>query len=164
MGFGAAARGQHGLASREWLHQRRLDRLQRGDDPQHPRPRLTHASRRFDRVDVLDERLSVRNLLRAELRAVRAAVRARVLARLDRLPQHPGRVHARAGHRLLRELASSRAVAARVRDCESRRLARLLARRLGPDGVRRTGQHHANDRRPQPPIPHLLGARRGARR
>ena len=34
---------------------------------------------------------------------LRAAVRPPVLARLDRLPRHPGRLHARPRHRLLRE-------------------------------------------------------------
>src|SRR5207248_5100355 len=76
VGIGAAARRQYGLASREWLHQRRLDWLQRRHDPQHPRPRLADASHRFDGLDDVDQWLSVRDLLRAELRAVRALVRS----------------------------------------------------------------------------------------
>ena len=47
---------------------------------------------------------------------LRAAVRPPVLARLDRLPRHPGRVHARARHRLLREQPARGLRAARLRD------------------------------------------------
>ena len=66
-------------------------------------------------VGGVDQQVSVGPLSRAGVRDVRAAVRPPVLARLARLPRHPGRVHARAGHRLLRELASRHARASRVR-------------------------------------------------
>ena len=48
--------------------------------------------------------VSLGDVLRPGARPLRAALRPPVLARLDRLPRHPGRVHARHGHRLLREL------------------------------------------------------------
>ena len=51
---------------------------------------------------------------------VRPDVRSPVLARLDRLPRHPGRVHAREGHRLLREQPARRLRAARVRRSRTR--------------------------------------------
>ena len=46
---------------------------------------------------------------------LRAAVRPPVLARLDRLPRHPGRLHARARHRLLREQPPRRSRSAPTR-------------------------------------------------
>ena len=60
-----------------------------------------------------------------------AAVRPPVFARLDRLPRHPGRVHARARHRLFREQPPRGVRAARVRDRQSDGLEAATARTSG---------------------------------
>ena len=79
-------------------------------------------------------------------RRLRAALRPPVLARLGRFPRHPGRVHARARARLLREQPPRHARAARLRDRQPRRVAGLRRRRLGPHRLRRPGRRRSRDR------------------
>ena len=95
---------------------------------------------------------------------LRAALRPPVLAPLDRFPRHPGRDHARARHRLFRELAPRRLRAARLRDRQSERLVRVRRERLGLHRLRRPGRDAPG--RPHGAralLPRLLGARRRPR-
>ena len=135
LGCRAAARRQHGLAPGRGVHPRRLDRLQRGDDPQYPRPRLPHTRRRLQRLGQMGERLSVGPVPGAGLRPVRAAVRPRVLARLDRLPRDSGFLHAGPRHRLLRELAPRHLRAPRLCGWEPHGVERLQQPDLGAHGL-----------------------------
>ncbi len=84
----------------------------------------THPDRRRRPGREWTQTYQLGHLLRAGARQLRAALRPPVLARLDRLPRDPGRVHARQGHRLLRELAARDARPARLRDRESRTASR----------------------------------------
>ena len=86
--------------------------------------------------------------LRAGVPGLRAAVRAPVLARVDRLPRHPGRVHAQARHRLLREHPPRDLRAARLRDRESAALQGLRRQHLGHHGERRPGRLRRSRARP----------------
>ena len=86
--------------------------------------------------------------LRTTARQFRAAVRPPVLARLDRLPRNPGRVHARQGNRLLRELAARDA----TRSARTRSPIRSNGETTAPDiwgltAVRWSARHHCGDRR-----------------
>src|SRR5437879_1466247 len=159
LGAGAAARRQHGLAPGGRIHPDRLDRLQRGDDPLCPRPRLAHARRRRHRLEQVGERLSMGDVPRPVLRAVRAAVRPRVLARLDRFPGDPGLVHAGPWHPLLRELAPRDLRAPRLRRGQSDGMDRLLDPDVGAHGLGWPGQHDAAAQRKHAPVSYLLGAR-----
>src|SRR5258706_14169471 len=79
----------------------------------------------------MDEDLQLGNVLRTDPRQLRSSLRTPVLARLDRFPRNSGRVHAREGDRLLRELAPSDGVAAVVRDRESGTVEGLRREHLG---------------------------------
>src|SRR6266702_77414 len=112
MGGAHAECRQYGLETGEWLDPGGLARLRRGDDRLRPRTRLADASDRSGWLDGLDEHLQMGGFLRADTRQFSAALRPSVLPHLVRFPRHPGRVHAREGNRLLRELAPSDVVAA----------------------------------------------------
>src|SRR5258706_11295892 len=86
----------------------------------------------------MDEDLQLGDVLWADPRQLRSSLRTPVLARVDRLPRNSGRVHAREGDRLLRELATSDSVAAFVRDRQSRTVEGLRGEHLGSDGGGRT--------------------------
>ncbi len=86
---------------------------------------------------------SWRTRVRPGVPELRAAVRSPVHARVDRLPQAPGRVHAQARPRLFREHATRRLCAAGVCDRQSAQVQGLRRDDLGPHGERRTrGRHH----------------------
>ena len=90
----------------------------------------------------------------------RADVRPPVLARLDRLPRHPGRLHARARLRLFREQPSRDLRAARVRDRQPDGLERLSAKTSGasPRATARPAPRRITSARRA--LPPLLRARR----
>src|SRR5207249_2749866 len=113
----------------------RLARLQRDADPARAGAGLTRARRGAGVVRGVDRRLPVGLVPRPDLPRLRAALRSPVLARVDRLPRHPRRVHAREGLRLLRELAARHVRAARLRDRQPLGLQGLWTRRLGVDRV-----------------------------
>ena len=158
---GAAAAGVDGLVSGARLHRARLDRLRRGDAGLHPRPGLAHASGRTRGVGGLDAdlRRQLGHLPGPGIPELRAALRAPVQPRLDRLPRHPRRLHARARHRLLRELAARDLRPALVRDREPDGLAGLRAGDLGPDRQRRSAAHRPGVQGPAARIPPLQRAR-----
>ncbi len=88
----------HGLEARNRiLRIRQLDRLQRGDDPLHPRPRIAHVPRCRRPPGTPGPAATTGRRSTDRLRDLPAALRSPVLALLDRLPEHPGRLHARAG-------------------------------------------------------------------
>ena len=129
------------------LHSARLAGLQRGDARRPAGDGIADAPDRRRSVDRLDQQLQGRLGPLHGLRApeLRAALRPPVLAPLDRLSRHPGRDHAPARHRLLRELAPRRLRAARLRDRQSEGLVRVRRQRLGLHRLRRPG-HHAPGR------------------
>ena len=115
------------LDARERVSFARLGRLQRGDAGVRARARVADARGRSRSVEAVDGlvRSELGQVRRAGAAVVRPAVRPSVLARLGRLSRHPGRVHAREGHRLLREQPPRRLRAARVCQPEPDAVARL---------------------------------------
>ena len=101
------------------------------------RPRLADvpaAARELRRL-LLD--LPVEGDLRPRGPLLRAAVHAPALAPLDRLPRHPGRVHAGARQRLLREQPPGDVRPPGVRAAQPARVRRLRRALLGHHGDRR---------------------------
>ncbi len=123
----------------------RLARLQRGDAGVHAGAGLADLRGWQGSLGRVDEHLrqELGQGLRAGASRVSAAVRPSVPAGLDRLPRHPGRLHAPARHRLFREQPARRLRAARLRDRQSRELQGLRREDLGDHGERRTGRHRA---------------------
>ena len=126
MGWTAGEREvQHAISGRGSTRRCSLYILALGS-PTHPdRQRRVDSSGR--------RRISGAPTISRSTSAVRAAVRASVLARLDRLPRHSGRVHARQGNRLLREFAPSDGGAARVCGGQSEQVDGLRRERVGTD-------------------------------
>src|SRR5712691_2794061 len=108
----------------------------------------------------MDEDLQLGNVLRTDPRQLRSPLRTPILARVDRLPRNSGRVHAREGDRLLRELATSDGFAAVVRDRQSRTVEGLWRERLGSHRRRRAVRYDSRDQWTLAAVPDILGARR----
>src|SRR6266566_6857005 len=112
----------------------------------------------------MDEDLQLGDFLRTDPRQLRSALRTPVLARVDRLSRNSGRVHAREGDRLLRELAPSDGVTAVVRDRQSRTVEGLWRERLGSDGGGRSVRYYVRDQRTLAAVLDVHCARRGSGR
>src|SRR3954466_14257602 len=91
------------LAAGEWLHSPSLDRLRRRAAALPARPRFADVSPADRKLCRLLFDLPVEGELWPRAALLGAALYPPALAPLDRLPRHPGRVHARARQRLLSE-------------------------------------------------------------
>src|SRR5688572_17337106 len=159
-----AAGAEHGLAPRARIHRLTLGRLRRGDDHLHPRLRLADTSDRSGGVEYMDVDLSLGGFLRLRARELRAAVRASVFAHLGGFPRHPGRLHARQGNRLLRELPARDAVTTRVRYGESGWVEGLQRGHLGTDGGRWSARYNTQHQWEKPSVLYLPRAGGGGGR
>src|SRR5690348_1528443 len=125
VGLATAAGRVPGVASGVGLSRVRLARLQRGDDPLHPRPRLADTRRGHFGVVPMDLAVPVGHVLRPDAPRLRTPIRAPVLARVGRLQRYPGRVHEGTRDRLFRELAPGHVRATGLRGRQSGRLDQL---------------------------------------
>ena len=87
-----------------------------------PRPGIADASAPPKSYDAFDVDLPLESSTASISCYAAPAVHPPALAPLGRFPRHPGRLHARAGHRLLREQPPRHPGPARVRDPESEAL------------------------------------------
>ena len=146
-------------------HRVRLARLQRGDDP----ATCSRSARRRIPIDpaVVDDvhqHVQVGHVPRPGAPRLRAAVRPSVLAHLDRLPRHPGRLHARrAASTTSRTRGARRSSQRAYAIANPDELGGLRRRRLGPDRVATDRSTPTiDDQRHERAVLHVL--RRAARR
>src|SRR6185312_3975218 len=90
--------------------------------------------------------LRVEARLRPRLPLLRPAVHPPAVARVDRLPRHPGRLHARQGHRLLREQPARQPGAAALRGRQPAGFQGLRRGVLGHHRQRRSRRNHPHRR------------------
>src|SRR5687768_16181557 len=115
----------------DWLRETPLGGIQRSADAVRARPRLADARTVAAGLRRLDVDISVEEVVRLRIPVRRAAVHAPALSCLDRLPRHPGRVHARARERLLREQPPRHVCPAAIRAPQSEEVQGLRRERVG---------------------------------
>ena len=156
------ARHRDGLEPGARIHPFRLARLQRGDARLHPRARQPDASdlRRAPgrpgppSTTIAGARSKDRHISPSDRCSATSTAPCGSTIAASRTAS------CTAGLRLLREQPARRAGAARLRDPQSARLARVRTQRLGPHRLRRSRQHQAALSRPDAAVLFVRRARR----
>ena len=140
-----------------------LGGLQRGAPPVRPGPRLADAPAAGGELRGVDADLPLEEALRPRVPVRRSALHPPALARLDRLSRHPGRLHARARHRLLREQPPRHLVQQQYAIRNPRRFEGYGEHCWGITASDGPGPATPPDRRRRAPLLRLHGARRPLR-